>query len=113
LSLNEETQMKSFLAAGDVLLNPQLLAYAVVENDSEGQQLRLGLVGTAGGGPSEMLLTGLEARSVIRWLRTNAEYLDAGGPSFRRGPALTPVVSGNTDVKASGRARVDRAGVAS
>ena len=76
--------MKGFLSAGDVLINPSLLAYAAVETDSDGLQLRLGFAGQAGGPECEIRLAGLEARSVLRWLRTNSEFLDAGSPSFRR-----------------------------
>jgi hypothetical protein len=75
--------MKSFLAAGDVLINPSLLAYAVVETDSDGPQLRLGFSGQAGDARCEVRLTGLEARSVLRWLRVNSEFLDAGSPTRR------------------------------
>jgi hypothetical protein len=76
--------MKIFLAAGDVLINPALLAYAVVDTDSDGTQLRLGFAGQAGSAQTEVRLAGLEARSVLRWLRTNAEFLDAGKTSFQR-----------------------------
>lgn len=76
--------MKSFVSAGDVLINPELLAFASVETDSEGVQLRLGFAGEGGAEPSELRLTGPEARSVLGWLRANAEFLDAGAPSFRR-----------------------------
>jgi hypothetical protein len=69
---------RSFLAAGDVLINPALLAYATVETDTDGQQVRLGFAGVAGGMPGELTLRGLEARSVLRWLRTRAEFLDSG-----------------------------------
>ena len=58
--------MKPFLAAGDLLIDPGLLAYAVVETDTEGPQLRLGFTGPAGSTPGEILLSGLEARSVLR-----------------------------------------------
>ncbi len=105
--------MKTFLAAGDILLNPELLAYAVIETDSEGQRVRLGFTGLAGAAPSEMLLSGLEARSVLRWLRTNAEFLDAGGPSFRRPEARGPIMGWTSDeIHPSGRARDHRAEVA-
>jgi len=87
--------MKPFLAAGDLLINPGLLAYAVVETDTEGPQLRLGFTGPAGSTPGEILLSGLEARSVLRWLRTNAEFLDAGSPSFHRNCPIKPIASEN------------------
>jgi hypothetical protein len=73
---------KSFIAAGDILINPALLAYATVQADSEGMALCLGFAGQVGP-TQEVRLTGLEARSVLRWLRKNAEFLDAGGvPGF-------------------------------
>jgi hypothetical protein len=100
--------MKTFLAAGDVLLNPDLLAYAVIETDSEGQSVRLGFTGLAGAAPSEMLLSGPEARSVLRWLRTNAEFLDAGGPSSRGREAQGPIIGWTADaIRPPGRARED------
>lgn len=71
---------KSFLAAGDVLINPALIAYAAVETDSEGAHLRLGFAGQAGTPQAEVVLEGLEARSILRWLRGNAEFLDSGPP---------------------------------
>jgi hypothetical protein len=76
--------MKSFLSAGDVLINPALLAYAIIENDSEGPNVRLGFAGSVAERTREIELTGLEARSVIRWLRTNADFLDAGKPAIPR-----------------------------
>jgi hypothetical protein len=76
--------MKTFLAAGDVLINPSLLAYAFVETDSDGVQVRLGFSGQAGAPQKEVRLVGLEARSVLRWLRTNSEFLDSGPPAHPR-----------------------------
>ncbi len=71
---------KCFLAAGDVLINPSLIAYASVETDTEGPHLRLGFAGQAGTPRAEVVLEGPEARSVLRWLRSNAEFLDSGAP---------------------------------
>jgi hypothetical protein len=88
-----EAEMKTFLAAGDVLINPSLLAYAAVDTDTEGPQLRLGFAGQAGSAHCEVKLTGLEARSVLRWLRTNAEFLDQGANPFRRERAVSPIVA--------------------
>ena len=102
--------MKTFLAVGDILLNPELLAYAVIETDSEGPSVRLGFTGPAGVAPNEMLLSGLEARSVLRWLRTNAEFLDSGGPSFRGRDARRLIVGWKNDgAEPSGRIRDDLA----
>ncbi|MFO0956646.1 MAG: hypothetical protein U0800_04160 [Isosphaeraceae bacterium] len=58
-------------------------AFAAVETDSEGIQLRLGFAGHGGQSPREIRLCGLEARSVLRWLRSNAEFLDSGTPTGR------------------------------
>ncbi len=76
--------MNTFLSAGDVLINPALLNYAVVETDSEGLNLRLGFAEAPGKTPGELRLTGFEARSVLRWLRGHTEFLDAGSSSLRR-----------------------------
>lgn len=85
--------MKNFLAAGDVLINPALLAYASVETDSDGIQLRLGFAGPSNSGPRELRLAGPEARSVLRWLRTHAEFLDSGNPTLHRSrPADEPAI---------------------
>jgi hypothetical protein len=69
---------KQFLAAGNVLINPALIAYAAVETDSEGYRLRLGFAGPTD--PPEILVQGIEARTILRWLRQHAEFLDAGTP---------------------------------
>jgi hypothetical protein len=69
---------KQFLAAGDVLINPALIAYATVETDTEGYRLRLGFAGPTGA--PEIVVDGFEARSILRWLRQHAEFLDAGTP---------------------------------
>ncbi len=84
--------MKPFLAAGDVLINPALLAFALVETDSEGPRVHLGFSG-AGGAMRELRLGGLEARSVIRWLRSHAEFLDAGPAPLRAPEPHRPVLA--------------------
>ncbi|MDR3637700.1 MAG: hypothetical protein P4L84_28090, partial [Isosphaeraceae bacterium] len=79
--------MTTLLEAGGVLINPAALHYAVVETDSEGLGLRLGFA-ESGGTPGELRLTGLEARTVLRWLRRNAEVRDVACPARRHdGPA--------------------------
>lgn len=83
--------MKTFIAAGDVLINPSLLAYVNVETDSDGTQLRLGFAGQSGGVPAEVRLEGLEARSVLRWLRSNSEFLDSGRPPFHQPRVVTEI----------------------
>ncbi len=92
---------KPFLAAGDLVINPGLLAYAVVETDTEGPHLRLGFTSPASSTPGEILLSGLEARSVLRWLRTNAEFLDAGSPPSRPSRPISTIAAEN-GVRASG-----------
>jgi hypothetical protein len=74
---------KLFLAAGDVLINPAVIAYATIETDTEGYRLRLGFAGPAV--TPEIVVDGFEARSILRWLRQHAEFLDAGSP---RRPAV-------------------------
>ncbi len=81
--------MIPILAAGDVLINPANLTYAVVEMDSEGLHLRLGFANPSGG-PSELRLTGVEARSVLGWLRSQAEHLDSGPVSSRLSSVVSP-----------------------
>jgi hypothetical protein len=95
--------MKGFLAAGDVLINPALLAYAAVETDSDGLRLRLGFAGQANSPQCEIRLEGLEARSVLRWLRTNSEFLDAGTTSGRRVPLKALDSSGRYGTEATVR----------
>ncbi len=85
---------KSFLAAGDFVINPALIAYAFVENDSEAPRLRLGFAGQAGTPLSEVVLCGLDARSILRWLRSNAVFVDSGphsgAPVQGRLPTVVP-----------------------
>ncbi|WP_422927149.1 hypothetical protein [Singulisphaera sp. PoT] len=81
--------MSRFLSAGDVLINPDTLTYAIVETDSEGLHLRLGFKQGEATSPApagELRLTGLEARTVLRWLRSHAEFLDAGGTATPHSP---------------------------
>jgi hypothetical protein len=65
------------------LINPAMLAFAAVENDSEGTGLRLVFAGQGERAQCELRLSGMEARSVLRWLRSNAHFLDAGVPPSR------------------------------
>jgi|GEM_PF-3749291 len=76
--------MSMFLSAGNVLINPAMLSYAIVETDSEGLHLRLRFSEPEGTKSDELRLTGLEARSVLRWLRSHTDFLDSGGSSTRR-----------------------------
>ncbi|MDR3622222.1 MAG: hypothetical protein P4L85_22925 [Paludisphaera borealis] len=66
---------KKFLSVGDTLINPDLLAYAVVDGPGpEGVVLRLGFA-TQTGGRSDLRLVGDQAGEVLRWLRLNADFL--------------------------------------
>jgi hypothetical protein len=70
---------KKFLSAGDVLINPDLLAYALVEDDGvEGPRLRLGFSAPAGG-RSDVVVVGEAASEILRWLRLNSEFLSRNG----------------------------------
>jgi hypothetical protein len=70
---------KQFLAVGDLLINPELLAYAVLERGSAEPRLRLGFSTRVADQDGELELTGDEAREVLRWLRLNATFLSTGG----------------------------------
>jgi hypothetical protein len=90
---------KQFLAVGDYVINPELLAYAILDGDHGESQLRLGFAarGTDGGG--ELLLAGDEAREVLRWLRLNAVFLTkAGGFGSIGGPVAGAIESDSRSV---------------
>jgi hypothetical protein len=78
---------KQFLAIGDYLINPELLAYAILEGEAEALELRLGFASPAAGLGRELRLTGEEARHLVRWLRLNAAFLTRMGGL---GPTCTP-----------------------
>ncbi len=81
--------LKKFLAIGDLLINPDLLAYAAFEEDAGGPRLRLGFATPAGNpGRAEVRLSGEEAGVAIRWLRLNATSLTREG-AF--GPIARPI----------------------
>ncbi len=82
----------SFLAVGDYLFNPELLAYAIVENDREEPQLRLGFAAASPDSGGELRLAGEEARELLRWLRLNATYLTKGGGFGSIGRSPEPAV---------------------
>jgi len=70
---------KKFLSVGDTLINPDLLAYAVVDVPGpDGAALRLGFA-TQSGGRNEIRLVGDQAGEVLRWLRLNADFLARHG----------------------------------
>lgn len=71
---------KRFLAVGDLLINPDLLAYATFEEDGDGPRLRLGFAtGSGASARSEVRLSGEEANLTLRWLRLNTLSLTQEG----------------------------------
>ena len=70
--------MSRFITAGDLVLNLGAILYAVVETDSEGLSLRVGL--SPGGGPraTEIRVHGQEARTLLGWLRSRSCFLGEG-----------------------------------
>jgi hypothetical protein len=80
---------KRFLAVGDLLINPDLLAYATFEEEADGPRLRLGFAtGSGGSARSEVRLSGDEANIALRWLRLNTMSLT---PEGAFGPIGHPV----------------------
>jgi hypothetical protein len=82
----------SFLAVGDYLFNPELLAYAIVDNDRAEPGLRLVFASNSPDAGGEVRLAGDEAREVLRWLRLNATYLTRGGGFGTIGRSAEPAV---------------------
>jgi len=72
------------------LINPELLAYAVLEPGSAGPRLRLGFSTRVADQEGELELTGDEAREVLRWLRLNATFLSTGGGFGSTGLSAQP-----------------------
>ncbi len=71
---------KKFLSVGDTLINPDLLAYAVVDGDGpEGPELRLGFASHSGGRGGDLLVRGESAGEILRWLRLNSDFLSKQG----------------------------------
>jgi hypothetical protein len=81
---------KQFLAVGDYLINPELLAYAVLEPGSTEPRLRLGFSTRVADQEGELELTGDVAREVLRWLRLNATFLSTGGGFGSTGLSAQP-----------------------
>jgi hypothetical protein len=72
--------LKKFLAIGDLVFNPDLLAYAAFEEDGGGVRLRLGFASPSGiPGRAEVRLSSVEADAAIRWLRLNSTCLTREG----------------------------------
>jgi hypothetical protein len=83
---------KSFLAVGDYLINPDLLAYAILENDGAEPRLRLGFAMNLPHNGGELRLAGEEAREVLRWLRLNSTFLSRGGGFGSLGRTADPAI---------------------
>jgi hypothetical protein len=89
--VNEVKSMpKQFLAVGDYLINPELLAYAVLEPGTAEPRLRLGFSTRAADPEGELELTGDVAREVLRWLRLNATFLSTSGGFGSTGLSVQP-----------------------
>jgi hypothetical protein len=91
---------KQFLAVGDYLINPELLAYAVLEPSSAEPRLRLGFSTRAAEPEGELALTGDVAREVLRWLRLNATFLSTSGGFGSTG--LSAQAAREPEVRSSG-----------
>jgi hypothetical protein len=81
---------KQFLAVGDYLINPELLAYAVLAPGSAEPRLRLGFSTAVADQEGELELTGDVAREVLRWLRLNATFLSTAGGFGSTGLSVQP-----------------------
>jgi hypothetical protein len=80
---------KRFLAVGDLLINPDLLAYATFDEDEQGPRLRLGFAtGSGASARAEVRLSGEEARHALRWLRLNTLSLTQEGAFGPIGPRV-------------------------
>jgi hypothetical protein len=80
---------KRYLAVGDLLVNPDLLAYATFEGDEQGPRLRLGFAtGSGTSARAEVRLSGEEARHALRWLRLNTLSLTQEGAFGPIGPPV-------------------------
>ena len=92
-----------FLAAGDYLINPEFLTFAVLEQGAAEPRLRLGFArgGTDTGG--ELQLTGNVAREVLRWLRLNIIFLTAEGGFGSAGTPAPPCARPNREASLEAR----------
>ena len=87
--------MKTFLAVGDVVINPDQLAFATLDGDPEEPKLRLVFAhGAASPGRGELRLVGDDAKSALRWLRLNSAFAN-GTAAF--GSASSPLHWGASD----------------
>jgi hypothetical protein len=87
--------VKTFLSVGDVVINPDQLAYAAVDGDPEEPRLRLVFAPSAtGDGRGELKLEGDDAKAALRWLRLNSSFANAASGS---GPSATPLHWGSSN----------------
>ena len=85
--------MKNFLAIGDLVINPDQLAYAAWDDDSEQPKLRLVFApGASLSSRNELRLEGEEAKAALRWLRLNSSFANGTAASPLHGGALTSTV---------------------
>ncbi len=81
--------MKTFLAVGDVVINPDQLAYAMIDGDPEEPRLRLVFAsGSRDSNRGELRLVGDDAQAALRWLRLNSSFAN-GAAAF--GTASSPL----------------------
>jgi hypothetical protein len=81
--------MKTFFAVGDVVINPDQIAFATLDGDPEEPKLRLVFANAASApGRGELRLTGEDAKSALRWLRLNSSFAN-GAAAF--GSASSPL----------------------
>lgn len=95
--------MQPFLAVGDILINPSLLAYAVVEGDASELRLRLAFATPGATSRNEVRLAGDEARATLRWLRLNSTFLNQAAAFGIRGEAKAGTLARETGFDANGR----------
>ena len=82
-------QVKTFLSIGDVVINPDQLAYAALDGDPDEPRLRLVFAPVAtSGGRGELKLEGEDAKAALRWLRQNSSFANVAA-GF--GTAATPL----------------------
>jgi hypothetical protein len=87
---------RRFLAVGDLLINPDLLAYAPFDQDADGPRFRLGFVTASGASArAEVRLSGSEAGVALQWLRLHATSLTQEGAFGSIGRANDGLHSGH------------------
>jgi hypothetical protein len=96
---------KPYLAVGDYLINPQLLAYAILERDTPDAQLRVGFASRVSADATELTLNGDDAKELLRWLRLNATFLTSAGGFGSIGTIKSPSAENHVQ---PGRRSIDR-----